>query len=94
MSRRQTNEHADLARKVLALNLPTLADDTYADRIGSGLPITGEVQAELQRNGISYEQLQKAGFVRYGTKQLDYTSLNKAVQDQFRGSSPKGGRSF
>ena len=90
MTRKTTHERADLARKVLALNLPGFADDTYADRIGSGLPIIGEVQKELDRNGITVESLRQAGFVRSGTNQLDFVSLDRAVREQLRGSSSRG----
>lgn len=87
---KQTHERADLARKVLDLNLPSLADESYAERTGSGLAIMGAVQAELDKNGITRHSLIKAGFIRPGTIQLDYRALNNAVQEQFRGSSPQG----
>jgi hypothetical protein len=90
MTRKQTHERADLAKKIMALNLPSLADESYAERTGSGLAIMGAVQAELDRNGISFDSLRQAGFIRYGTNQLDYRALNNAVQEQYRGSSPRG----
>ncbi len=90
MKSKQIHERADMARKVLALNLPGIAEDTYANRMGAGLPITSAVQQALTENGISVDMLRKAGFVRYGTNQLDYAALNRAIQDQFRDSSTRG----